>query len=318
MHAPPFFIIGSPRSGTTLLRFMLSSHPRLYVPDETGFLPFLNTPPEAILDRTAVVCVLARIGQLNRFWKDSVPDVDAFVEALPERKLADVLDALYRQRIQPHDAVRWGDKTPLYVRYVPYLHRLFPEALFLHVIRDGRDATCSALQKWGAEKPYLDAYYLLKNWVRNVQAGQAAPGVVGAKRYLEVRYEDLVTRPEPVLRGVCGFLREPFDRQMLDPTPLARRVGGGIDEHVEAQDPLHIGGIGRWRQELSGFEQKLADRMAGPLLADLGYERPSQAAFTFSEQAHLGYQAARFAALDGLRSLGYWTGVLTLNRNRKS
>lgn len=316
-HPAPFFIVGSPRSGTTLLRFMLSTNSRIYVPDETGFLPFLRARVERPLTRAQVQAVLDRIGRLNRFWSGMIHDVDAFFEALPEPRLARVVDALYQMRAAEHGAVRWGDKTPLYVQYLPYLHRLFPEAQFIHVIRDGRDATLSAMEKWSRGKPYLDPYYLLKNWVRNVRAGQAARSTVGIDRYLEVRYEALVTHPEATMRQTCEFLEEPFEPQMLDPTRLAVTVGGGLDHHVEVQRPITQVHVKRWVTEMTTFEKKLADHLAGPTLAALGYSLAGMDVFTPAERFRLGYLATKFGLNDTMRTLLYKRGILTLNRNRR-
>lgn len=316
---PPFFIVGSPRSGTTLLRFMLSSHSRLYVPDETGFLPFLPGDGPRPLSPDEVAQVLARIGRLNRFWAGMVTDLDAFYAALPQPPLLpDVVDALYRQRIAGHGAVRWGDKTPLYVRYVPQLLALFPEAQFIHVVRDGRDATLSAREKWGAQTWYMDAYYLLRNWVRNVEAGRAAQAQLGAAQMLTLRYERLVAEPEAALRGVCTFLGEAFEVQMLTPQRLATAVGGGPDAHVEAQEAIHRRSVGRWRREMTPFEQKMADAVAGPTLRAWDYPLAERGPLSGAERLRLAALALKFAATDSARTLLYRLGVLTLNRNRRA
>ncbi|MEA3377466.1 MAG: sulfotransferase [Chloroflexota bacterium] len=182
----PFFIVGSPRSGTTLLRFILSSNPRLHVPGETGFLPFLPKDAAGELSPHQVERVLQRIGQLNRNWDEMVEDVTSFTESLRQPTLRHVLEPLYRRKIAPYGARRWGDKTPSYVRYIPTLDQIFPTAQFVHVIRDGRDVTLSALAKWGQERWYMDSYYLLKNWARNVTQGREAGRRLGPDRYLEM------------------------------------------------------------------------------------------------------------------------------------
>ncbi len=313
----PFFIIGHPRSGTTLLRFMLSSHPRLHVPDETGFLPFLATDPETPMDRDELAELLRRIGQLNRFWGGIVVSPDAFYDALTQPTLPAVLDALYRLQ-SPVQTARWGDKTPLYIQYIPQIRAIFPRAQFIHVIRDGRDAALSARAKWGHEKRYMDLSYLLRNWVRNVQTGQAAGAQLGRQKYSEVRYEELVTDPDNVLRTICTFLDEPYEASMLNFQAAAIREGGGFDAHLEAQETLHSGSIGRWQTQLSPFERQLSDAVAGTLLADLGYAldddlTPPGAA----SQLRLGWLAAKFKVLDSLRTLLYRYGRRTLNFNRR-
>lgn len=317
MGERPFFIVGSPRSGTTLLRFILSSHSRLYVPDETGFLPFLGRFDGRPLSQSEAQSLLRRIGRLNRLWRDMVPDLGAFYAGLPSPTLPVILDALFQQRIAPYQAARWGDKTPPYIQYIPQLLRLFPDAQFIHVVRDGRDATLSARKKWGDEKGYMDAYYLLKTWVRNVTAGQIAKQNLPADQFAEIRYETLAQTPEPVIRQLCAFLDEQFEPQMLAQGALAQKVGGGIDRHVEAQAAIHTGSIGRWRQALSPYEQKLADALAGDALQTFGYELAGLGEMTAVEKAKTAALAAKYHANNSLRTVLYKTGILTLNRNRR-
>ena len=313
----PFFIVGHPRSGTTLLRFMLSSHPRLHVPDETGFLPFLNTNPREALDRTAVTALLRRIGQLNRFWDGLVTDEAAFYTDLPQPTSPFILDALYRLQVPP-GTPRWGDKTPLYVQYMPQIQAIFPRAQFIHVIRDGRDAALSARAKWGRSRPYMDLSYLLRNWVRNVRAGRSADNLPDPGRYYELRYEALIGSPQDTLHDLCLFLGESYDPAMLDYRQAARREGGGVDAHVEAQEALNSDSIGRWQREMTIFERKLARATAGPLLAELGYEADEDLApLTTADRLHLTWLSTRFQALDSLRAWLYRRGLLTLNYNRR-
>lgn len=312
----PFFIVGSPRSGTTLLRFILSSHSRIYIPDETGFVPFLRKPPHENLSLSEVQEVLARIGRLNRFWDGMVNDLDAFYAALPQPTLANLLDGLFQQRIVPHGATRWGDKTPLYVRYVPTIRALFPQAKFIHMIRDGRDATLSAFKKWGHEKAYMDHTYLLINWRRNVEAGWQAQKLLGAD-YLEVRYEELVSEAETAVSRICTFLDEPFESTMVDQTGLAQQVGGGIDAHVEVQKPINRNSIGRWQQEMTRFQQKQANKLIGPTLQKAGYPLADVEPMTVAEQLRQARLTTQFTAADTVRALMYRSGLRTLNANRR-
>ena len=315
----PIFIVGHPRSGTTLLRFLLSSHPRIHIPEETGFLPFLakDREIEAELSLARVQQIVERIGRLNRLWQGLVTDVPAFYAALPEPKLRFVLDALYRRQIAEHGAARWGDKTPVYVRYMPTLDQIFPSAQFVHMIRDGRDAALSAREKWPDRRRYMDHYYLLKNWVRNVDAGQKAGRDLGPDRYLEVRYERLVQDPQPVLEEICSFLGETFQPAMLDHVQLARRIGPGPQGHVEVLQPISTASVGRWKTDLSPFDQKMADRLAGPTLLVLGYELAESGPLSAGDTARWLFLAARFRLVDGTRGLLYALGVLTLNRGMR-
>ncbi len=311
----PIFVVGSPRSGTTLLRFVLSSHPRIYIPDETGFIPFLLPDIEQTLTQQDVVWLLSRIGRLNRAWYNLVDDPVTLYRSLPEPRLAPLLDHLYRLKIAPHKAVRWGDKTPSYVRYIPLLSRLFPAAQFVHIIRDGRDATVSAKRKWKG-RWYMDEYYLLRNWLRNVQEGQRAGRSLGPDRYMELRYEHLVREPRPTLTRLCQFLGETLHPSMLDHTALAREQIGPRG-HVEVRRPISAGSVGRWRREMTPFAKKMADLIAGETLAALGYELANLPPLTPGERARLALLAAKFHLTDTVRSALTAAGILTLNRGKR-
>jgi hypothetical protein len=313
----PFFIVGNPRSGTTLLRFILSSHPRIYIPGETGFIPFLPRIGGK-LSLAQVQRVLDRIGRLNANWYGLVEDLPSFYNSLLEPTLCQVLDALYRRKIAEYDdqAVRWGDKTPTYVRYISELGDIFTSARFVHLIRDGRDATLSAQKKWGTQRWYMDNYYLLKNWVRNIEEGQRAGCALGPDRYLEVRYEYLVQQPRAALERICAFLGEKLHPSMLNHTELAReQVGPG--GHVEVRKPISSASIGRWRSEMSSFDQKLADRVAGATLSALGYELSGSGSFIARERVKLLGLASKYQVTDATRRILMSLGILTLNRAKR-
>jgi hypothetical protein len=317
MQSQPFFIIGHPRSGTTLLRMILCAHSRIFIPDETGFIPFLHTDERKRLTTNEIQKVLKRIGSLNIYWQDMIQPAD-IAEVFPSRpNLAAVLDKLYQMKAAPFHASRWGDKTPLYIQYIPDILRLFPEAMFIHVIRDGRDAALSARQKWGYSSPYLNLYYLLRNWVRNIRVGRFHGSYLGERQYLEIRYEALVSNPEVVARNVCSFLGEDFESVLLDHTAIARQLGPGHDDHAQAMKPIFHDSVSRWRRELTSFEIKLADRLAGETLAELGYHRPVVEPMTPSEQLRYIGLATKFIFFDRLRALLYRTGWLTLNRTMR-
>ena len=125
--------------------------------------------------------------------------------------IAAVFAAYAAQRGKP----RWGDKTPLYMQHLDLLDRLFPDARFVHPIRDGRDAALSFLavppglmtEGWGHPR---DAAGFACQWAIEVRAARRLGARVGADRYLEVRYEELVADPDTVLRAVCAFAELEF------------------------------------------------------------------------------------------------------------
>jgi hypothetical protein len=313
----PFFIVGSPRSGTTLLRFILSSHPRLYIPEETGFIPFIDKNAKGELTREHTAQILQNIGRLNYLWKDLVSDVDKFYLSLPEPTLKYVLDSLYKQIIQPSGAERWGDKTPLYIRYIPQLMKIFPEAQFIHLIRDGRDCTLSAKKKWGSDHFYMDNYYLLSNWVKNVNTGIDAGKYLSDEQYIQIRYEDLVFNPHETILKVCEYLREDFTQELLDHTPVARQVGPGQDHHIEVLRPINEGGVYRWKKVMSTFDKKMSEHIAGPTLRATGYESSDSGSFTSAEWIKIIFYKIKYFLSESIRSMLYALNIITLNRNMR-
>ena len=320
MDNSPIFIIGSPRSGTTLLRFVISSHPRIYIPEETGFIPFLvhrnklNEP----LSKGEMIRVLERIADLNYLWQDAVSCADQIPVTGGKYRLADILDTLYRQKIKPYGSVRWGDKTPLYVRYMDTIMDLFPDAKFIHLIRDGRDATLSAQRKWGLKQHfYMDDYYLLRNWVTNVTTGRKAGAVIDDRQYLEVFYEKFVKSPEDETIRICDFLSESYEPEMLQHSLLANQIGPGPNQHTEVLKPISTSSLYRWKTEMDLFTRKMADRVAGKLLTDLGYEKEELPDFTLAEIIRFRYLQIKYLLLTFIRNLLYKTGIFSLNRNMR-
>jgi len=315
----PFFIVGSPRSGTTLLRFMLASHPRLWVPAETGFVPFLRVSPDRTLSPADTARVCRRVGRLNRGWSGIALATSAAVRDQLNLRLGDLLDTLYRCRMADSAAVRWGDKTPGYILHLPLIARIFPSAQFIHLIRDGRDVTLSAMAKWRhrfPERLYMDGHYLIRSWARAVRRGQAAGADLGPNRYFELRYEDLAEDPESTLVRTCAFLGEDFHTDMLHHETLARRVVS-LAGHGEVSDPVSNTRIGRWRTKMTPFHLWAAERVAGTMLEELGYELTATGRPSPTAPVKLAVMGARYTAIRGVQRVLDACGFARLNRGKR-
>lgn len=319
MTERPFFIVGCPRSGTTLLRFMLASHPRLWIPEESGFLPFLKAPPDRPLEGRELHRAALRVAALNRGWQTAVDNL--FEVAPPARAtLGELVDGLYRFRMAGSGAERWGDKTPLYVLHLPAIAAIFPAAQFLHVIRDGRDVAVSIAQTWGGELPgrlYLGEICSLEWWAEVVRRGRISGAALGEGRYLEVRYEALVEHSAECLGEICRFLDEKFEPAMLQPERLARerRATGG---HGGVRSPISAARVGRWRREMSPHGRRAAEELVGALLDELGYHREHEQPAAGIERARLVLDRARCRSVRGLRSLLERVAGPRLNRAKRA
>jgi hypothetical protein len=184
-------IVGSPRSGTTLLRFMLDSHSELAIPPETGFLtlgPKLRGRGDKLRERFFRAVV--NYPETLPSWPDFEVPEEKFRAALAEIdpfSVAEGFRVFYRLYAARHGKPRWGDKTPIYCLSLEEIRGVLPEAHFIHIIRDGRDAALSLRDMWfspGREIETRAAY-----WRECVLA--ARRGGLGRRDYLEVRYEDL-------------------------------------------------------------------------------------------------------------------------------
>jgi hypothetical protein len=312
---PPIFIVGVPRSGTTLLRFILSSHPRIYIPDETGFLPFINIDPDKTLNKSGVASLIKRIGILNKSWEGIIVDINEFYDELPEKKLYYVLTGMYKVIISPYHAIRWGDKTPGYINYIPHISTIFPNAQFIHIIRDGRDVTLSSINKWG-HKVYMDSVYLLNNWVKGVEEGRSSGSELGRDRYLEIFYEELIINTIPTINKISEFLNEGTHPNMYDHTKLSKQIISPSG-HVEVRASITDSSVNRWKSEMSTFDKKISFRIASKTLQEFHYETPNHGQFTLNENIKFNFIRLRYKFFRSVRKVLYRLGFITLNWKKR-
>jgi hypothetical protein len=268
---PPLLVLGVRRSGTTLLRVMLDRSSQLAIPDESYFVPQLAARHRGPIDTSSFVDDLRRIGTLLEWGVDP----DRVSERLSDGMgCGEAIAAVFETYAADRGKERWGDKTPMYMQYLSLLEELFPQALFLHLVRDGRDVARSFLampegvvtKTWAHPRSVPD---FACEWRTEVEAARELGARVGADRYLEVRYEALVTEPERELRAICAFAGLPYEPGLLRHT-----------ENTEVRSKPHqqslslplTPGIRDWRKEMSPADAAAFEDVAGQLLAALGYE----------------------------------------------
>ncbi len=289
---PPMpFIVGVGRSGTTLLRLMLDAHPEMAIPPETHFVPPLLESFERlrVSPERAMEVVL---DTPNSGWEDlglDAADMLTRLRALDPFNSPDAVRAFYGAYAERHGKPRSGDKTPRYVTRMKRIAGALPESRFIHVIRDGRDVLLSLnrrLVELRDSEP-VPVERFARRWRRRVQnANRAELG----DRYLELRYEDLVTQTEPALRRVCEAIDLEFDAAMLsyhekaaerleemnrDRSREGRRVVSGAERmvaHARTAGPPSAARVSAWKQEMSPEDRRAFEAVAGDLLRDLGYE----------------------------------------------
>lgn len=307
----PIFVIGAPRSGTTLLRVMLSCHSRIYIPPESDFIPRLfPNPTQRPMTRAKALRAVRTVLENRRFfreWKDDPIDPEAFVGTLPDLTPAIFLDGLYRAYAAQYSADRWGDKSPIYTHFMGLLAGLFPVAQFVHLIRDGRDSALSALAAY-PDRFYVDMYFAARSWRGRVHAAREAGAALGPDRYLEIRYEELTLDPEGVLRAVCGFLGETYEPAMRESHRLGRELLRPGGRHAPVREPIHPNSE-RWRREMSSSDQRLFQAVAGDLLQELGYDVVDLGPMSVRERSRYSELAAKYHVVEGGRRVLQAVGV---------
>lgn len=270
----PFFV-GCPRSGTTLVRAIFDAHPVLAVPAESHFIVSMADDAERY-ESPAGFRADAFLDDLcgdDRFKVWRFPE-DRARRAVTERgpqSLPDAFRAVYAAYAAHHGKPLHGDKTPGYVRRLPLLAEMFPEARFVHVVRDGRDVALSLEQVGWARRQAPDGLATFAGfWRTNLELGFAAGQALGPRRYRELRYEELLDDPERVLRDVCDFLGLPFASSMLAYHEHAKELSAA------GRPPCHIGrpvtkGLRDWRTEMDAGQVALFEGIAGDLLQRAGY-----------------------------------------------
>jgi hypothetical protein len=304
---PPVLVLGVRRSGTTLLRVMLDRHSQLAVPDESYFVPQLADRHLRRVDPDEFIDDLRRIDTVTE-WEVPLDKVRArLTENMP---IGAAIATVYAVYAEERGKPRWGDKTPMYMQNLRLLDRLFPDALYVHLIRDGRDAALSFLSMpkglmtvtWMQPR---SAAGFAAQWRAEVKAARRLGRRVGGKRYLEVRYEDLVADVESTLRRISTFAHLAYEPAMAD---YAGNVDVSAKPHQQSLKQPPTAGLRDWRLQMSPDDLGAFDRVAGDVLDELGYEtneRPDTAG-RLRRSSYDARAAAWRAASFGLRRSPLW------------
>ncbi len=261
----PVFVVGMNGSGTTLLADCLGRHPDLYMfPHEVRLLPYvLQQAPQwgdpadmAVRRRIArELCAAKPFWQVNGRRVPQIPD-----ECLTVPTVAGVIDAVFRHFSGREGKPVWGEKSPMNVLHIAALGAAFPDARFVHIVRDGRDAAQSFHRRFGFV-PEETVY----RWKRAVSEGQRQGAAIGRDRYLELRYEDFTADPEPMLRSLSGFLGLRYDPAMLQ---ASMRMA---NPSLAAGGPRIAPNSGRWSSYFDAQAAQRLERIGGCKLSELGY-----------------------------------------------
>lgn len=266
----PLFLVGMPRSGTKLVRELLNQHSRVGIaPIETQFLPraIERLGPQPEFDDQDL-SLLRRIVEDSTFlWNLTNRGIEYDIaELLTGREIPDWTSCARRLILgalpEGHHLEVWGDKTPAYLAHIPLLHRTFPSARFIHLVRDPRDRSLSVRRTWGK-----DILRAADRWETNVMEARQFGENHDEVNLLEIRYEDLLEDPEGTLRTVCDYLSVRFEEEMLTLDSPSEEYGdaSGTSEIVQ-------GNTGKFRFGLTDDEVRRLEEIAWHGLRAYGYD----------------------------------------------
>lgn len=271
----PIIVGGAARSGTTLLSVMLNSHPDLICGPESDLFRLW---PE--FERLSVNLVTWSWHVLHGWTEPFGALAHAFGTSLWRiRRMwkrsgspAEFIERFFAAYARRHGVTRWADKTPANIKCIGFIFEHFPRARFVHVIRDGRDTCCSVL-KWSRRYQQghpLDIRSAATTWSNWVRLGRTW---VGHPNYTEVRYEELVSAPEAVLRPLFEFLELKWHPEVLayHDQMQANRPDLSLTHLAGVKRPIYNTSVERWRKDLTLADRRVVEEIAGPTLRELGY-----------------------------------------------
>jgi hypothetical protein len=283
MVNPYVFIVGCPRSGTTLFRHMVDAHPQIAITPEAHWLPRFfeerrGLTPEGIVTPDLIQQLLEH----PKFGNFHIQPQDLLGLIGKERptSYASLITGIFDLYGHAQGKALVGNKTPDSVRKLRTLHTLWPETRFVHLIRDGRDVALSFM-KWPKvlqkkpgnfstwkDDPFSTAALW---WELNVRCGLRAFEWLDPKLCHEMRYESLIANPRKECAALCEFLKLPYDESMLRFHERREESPSG-DTMNPAWQPI-TAGLRNWRTQTSEENVERFEAVAGELLDELGYAR---------------------------------------------
>jgi Sulfotransferase family len=260
----PFFLLGHDRSGTTMLRLILDRGD-VAVPPESMFLLDVD-PGQPAEDVLRAAWNHPRV----QLWglPGKPPALPAGLNGMDAFRFA--VTAPFVAYAAREGKGRWGDKTPAYIGHVDRLAEIWPDARFVHLIRDGRDVALSVMNvPFGPNNAWAAA----RSWASVIRQGHKAaeryPGLV-----LEVRYEDLVSKPAETVALLCDFLGLDYSDDMLaiEQTDRSKVVADQSAWFANVWSGITTAAVGKWRTELTPRQIEVFETVAGDELRALGYE----------------------------------------------
>jgi len=282
-NIPFFFVIGRPRSGTTLLQTLFEAHPNVIIPPESPIIEecYDRFGKRKIASKKDLNVLIKFISGIRKFdyWGIDVKklknDLENNIDSLD---FEPIIKIIYKNYISPFDKKEiliFGDKNPRYSRNPEKLLKIFPNARIIHVVRDYRDHILS-MQKvklLNSNLPLISTMWK-RSQKKIFHLKSKLPEVI-----YSFRYEDFVKKPEQYFQNICEFLNIPFEKGVFDFHNLKQEYDKKFpnktnsDFHSNLFRPINPNSIGKWKTDMNKQEVKKADLIVGKYAELSGYER---------------------------------------------
>lgn len=287
MKSPTVFIVSSGRSGTTLLTSILNSSGEIYIPYESDFVarayPFFRKKQNFTVHDYEKIAKIFRFSSQQYGWGMSRDYIVSQLKKRRPKSFAEVNSTMYEAFHRLHNTVhlKWGIKRPVLIANLERVNDTFPSAKIIHVVRDGRDVCLSYKKvhqnseiKFGPKGIVANALF----WVDGIRRVEKFKERHPSCQLYELRYVDLLTKPELTLRSLCDFLgisydpsmHQDFNKSMPDKRVAPDKLMKGI--HGKLSSGLDSKNIQKYKSAMSTTEKMTFEVLAAPYLRKYNYE----------------------------------------------
>ncbi len=301
----PIFIVGCPRSGTTVLASILNRHSKIASATETHFFNFVskNNYDWKHFDLNTFKRLLeeSRISDFTSLIKaEEETLIQKFIENTMDKSQSkldpddfykkQVFDVLMNSLLEKRNKTRFCEKTPQHLYNIQEILKLYPKAKFIHLIRDGRDTVNSLLKMpWRPDGLVNNARF----WIQYIKLGQDLTKQLGElpDNLLTIKYEELLNEPNASLKQICEFIGEKFETKILQESQSDVEIFSPWEsswKHKAKQD-LDSSRIGAWSKELSKDDQAILNYVLRRPLLELSYSVPATK-LNLSQKLKIAYE----------------------------
>lgn len=272
MDKEPIFIIGSSRSGTTLLQMIMNAHPNVAIYGEIHFFDEICKVMGGCNTQINDIPNFINSALMRAYHVSLLPKLDAVLDKV-KAKLSntsfngvELYTAMMESFAELESKRRYGEKTNENIRYIDELFSIFPQSKIIHIVRDPRDVVSSMMSMPWASNDILANTLRWRAELSNVQKYKEDD------RIFEIRYEDLIQNPEQICRALCDFICEPFFPEMLEYDRKAKDYI--VNEPWKNRTEKSIDGSAkqRWKKDLNPWQVCAVQMMVGGLMKSYGYE----------------------------------------------